>query len=641
MDELINIHTSEECDLQDIIDQDSREEMERQIRIVMEQEQEQETEKEKVSIKSRLGPIPSPKPGPSFRPQGLSDSEVESDTSDTLNARPAWQQKRRKVSSKSFLNVAHQAKPFSTVWHMPPGNSGTPESHGLAQSCATGATKRAHPSQQPQQQHPGLFRYFPKMNRSLLINFMGHLKKLPDEPSDVDIDKHYLENDLMIFEPRNFHKWDQMRKSQFYKDTLEEIWTFRLAGFDTEEIPVAMVQLCSISGSTIFFRNVSNLFEEVRVILKESSIRKCASDVKQDVDRLRGLDIEVNGYICTQNIMISCFPESSQTGTGAQAKIIGVKEIPYNYRCMKYGENIKTLRHDSILHACQDVRISVAIVLKAGLAAADWENVDARDNILPWVHTLLHSCVDIPRLSNPNARPWKNWKEDSTAKVPWRPGIGRATTEKEGPPIQGLTDFHLLKDFAEISAQFPLFEGMGMMRLPVHLRPPPGKWEDMERTMEQVNFHWNTRGCHLPKNLKNPQNKGPTFNGRCYRCGSPKHIRANCQKRDIRCLYPLCLEPDTHHLCVCPVLHNGCHECKRRGHRLSHHNSYSLPVLEEIFLSFSPGGVYTSIPWFEFEEEHAGQLCAQFWYYGLYFRGRENSKKLFRRMGLKYVQLKK
>ena len=167
------------------------------------------------------------------------------------------------------------------------------------------------------------------------------------------------------------------------------------------------------------------------------------------------------------------------------------------------------------------------------------------------------------------------------------------------------------------------------------------KWEDMERLMEQVRFHWSTRGCQLPKNLKNPQNKGPTFNGRCYRCGSPKHIRANCRKRDIRCLYPLCLEPDTHHLCVCPTLHNGCHECKRRGHRLSHHNSFSLPVLEEVFLNFSPGGVYTSVPWFEFEEERAGKLCAQFWYFGLYFRGRENSKKLFRRMGLNYVPLKK
>jgi len=638
MDELINIHTSEEHDLQDIIiDGDSHEEMERQIAIVMEQ---QESEEPKLDVRSRLGPMPSAKPSPSFRPHGLSDSEAdESESSDNLNTRPTWQQKRRKVSSKSFVNVAHQAKPYSTVWHMPPGTSGTLESHGLAQGCATAGIKRSHPSQQ--QQHPGLFRYFPKMNRSLLINFVGHLKKLPEEPLDGDIDKHYLNHDLMIFETRNYHKWDQMRKSPFYKDALEEIWTFRLAGFDTEDIPVSMIQLCSISGSTIFFRNVSNLFEEVRVILKESSIRKCASDVKQDVDRLRGLGIEVNGYICTQNIMVSCFPESKQTGTGAQAKIVDVKEIPFNYRNMKYGENIRTLRHDSILHACQDVRVSVAIVLRAGLAVADWENVDARDNILPWVHTLLHSCVDIPRLSNHNARPWNDWKKDSTAKVPWRPGIGRATTTKEGPPIQGLTEFHLLKDFAEISAQFPLFEGMGAMRLPVLLRPPPGKWEDMERLMEQVRFHWSTRGCQLPKNLKNPQNKGPTFNGRCYRCGSPKHIRADCQKRDIRCLYPLCLEPDTHHLCVCPTLHNGCHECKRRGHRLSHHNSFSLPVLEEVFLNFSPGGVYTSVPWFEFEEERAGKLCAQFWYFGLYFRGRENSKKLFRRMGLNYVPLKK
>jgi hypothetical protein len=62
-----------------------------------------------------------------------------------------------------------------------------------------------------------------------------------------------------------------------------------------------------------------------------------------------------------------------------------------------------------------------------------------------------------------------------------------------------------------------------------------------------------------------------------------------------------------------------------------------LITLNQLFLQYSVGGVLSSIPWNELNPKYRGCLNGQNWNYGLYYRGREASKKAFFEMGINYL----
>jgi hypothetical protein len=248
-----------------------------------------------------------------------------------------------------------------------------------------------------------IFRQYPKMNRPETRLLIARLKQEVigcDPKTHSDLDSFFLDQNIMIFELKNKRNWPKMRCSKFYTDTISEIWKYGLCGFDTEGVPPECLQICSITGKTIIFRVLKDLFDEVRTLLKESSIRKPASDVFVDVSRLDDAKafpntIEVNGWFDTQNLMISCFPESRSIGSEGQAKLWKMKFIPYNFVRMKWWGT--SLSNECIQHAVGDVRISLVTVLEAGLAMTKWEKVPDNLNVLPWLHELIHVHFEIPR----------------------------------------------------------------------------------------------------------------------------------------------------------------------------------------------------------------------------------------------------
>ena len=160
----------------------------------------------------------------------------------------------------------------------------------------------------------------------------------------------------------------------------------------------------------------------------------------------------------------------------------------------------------------------------------------------------------------------------------------------------------------------------------------------------KVALNWNQHKCSRstphPRIAINDPDKW------CQRCGynfkeETDKPHPDCGNKP-DCIYPLCENPQTHNILVCPTLHGICNICKRRGHQALHHRPHrdypkmSLMTLEYLFYHWMAHGKFSSTVLFELSRLRRTEIKSKHWKWNVMNVERFQSQRSFKIIGIPY-----
>ena len=289
-----------------------------------------------------------------------------------------------------------------------------------------------------------------------------------------------------------------------------------------------------------------------------------------------------------------------------------------------------------------DVLVPAMFLLQVGVDVVMKERATcSATNIIPYLRQVLllyknEPSLVIHRKESPPGKyfPFRDWSgygcEDihlsEAGAFPWRPGMNLPS----GIKIDGQIISRNLRQLAsELTADVYRL-GLGFEDLAEEYRPPSRladrlwvakrNWRSQPfceappcnsgRSLQRGRFQYiqhradtrKRRAQEIPRESKRPRTTPnhkmtrPVYYGHCFRCGAADHTKENCRE-DLRCLYPLCTNPQRRHdVRVCDALHTICGLCRFRGHNHDDHKKFDLVSLLKISNAWAPAGLFTSLP---------------------------------------------
>jgi hypothetical protein len=349
-------------------------------------------------------------------------------------------------------------------------------------------------------------------------------------------------------------------------------------------------------------------------------------------------DVKVNGEVDLSHLIKLYLDTGVKSGIGAVAKEMVEHRIEYWNKeerrpkvdfNRRRGENFD---YKSLAHAQQDCRLAIAGAYLVADEFAIEIHQPMDQNILPILHFLLNSVVELPGIdgSTEEARMLQYDEDQDTTRAKNLPTIDRATI------------FLPLPRLVELMIGHEYTWRKGGILLPVQLRPVgPDVVTGAARGAIAAGFWPDPKKLPAAPTCKMKTFQIKNHSNRCRNCGSPNHYYETCnltRTRNVVCSYPLCLQRG-HHIMVCPIMHGLCMDCGLRGHEVRHHRVYILPLLEEVFLQHCHRGVFTSIVFLEYIPRYHLFIEERHWKLSLYNKRRCESAKLFFRLGMEYTML--
>jgi len=130
-----------------------------------------------------------------------------------------------------------------------------------------------------------------------------------------------------------------------------------------------------------------------------------------------------------------------------------------------------------------------------------------------------------------------------------------------------------------------------------HLKDECGGPDEPEAHAEKI---WNQDASryHYLK-IEPGMQKWCSYCGQKFGWEKAMELHAKCKEEAQWCIYELCNRSTEHHIVMCPVLHNVCTACGRRGHHPEHHKSHGPHHLDYMGYVFAHLGKMTSAVFLE------------------------------------------